>query len=589
MGFITPHLADFDLKEWRSRPYLQRIRPLAQHWAENGFGTPGAVYVLYVLKILGYVLGGLAVTAATPGLGSVGDVASWWTEPIVYQKVVIWTLLYEVLGLGCGSGPLTLRFVPPVCAFLHWLRPGTVRLPPWPGRVPLTRGTRRTAVDVALYAAVIASAVWLLCSPGTAGPVPRENAVGLIEPVRLVPLVVSLALLGLRDKTVFLAARGEHYGLTLLVFFFPFIDMIVGLKLVMLALWWGAATSKLNRHFPFVVAIMISNSPLQRAKWIKRKLYRDFPDDLRPSKLSAFAAHTGTVIEYTVPLVLLFSHGGITTTAALTIMVVFHLHILSTFPMGVPLEWNVFFVFSAVFLFGHYAEVGVSSLESPLLAALLLVCAVAIPALGNVKPHLVSFLPSMRYYAGNWPTSTWCFRKGTEQKLNAHITKAAGMAKDQLVTLYGEDLADLMLHKGMAWRSMHTHGRALNGLLPRALDDTEAYDLRDGEYVAGGVLGWNFGEGHLHNEQLLEAVQERCGFQEGELRVIVLESQPIQRRHQHYRIMDAATGLIEEGLVDVKEMVARQPWLADGDATIPVRAVDGDPRPAGAQVAAAHE
>ena len=114
MGLITPNLADIDLQGWRSRPYLQRIRPLAQHWAENGFGTPYAVYVLYLVKIVGYVLRGVAIAAATPGIGEIGDFASWWTEPIVYQKIVVWTLLYEVLGLGCGSGPLTLRFLP-VC------------------------------------------------------------------------------------------------------------------------------------------------------------------------------------------------------------------------------------------------------------------------------------------------------------------------------------------------------------------------------------------------------------------------------------------------------------------------------------------
>ncbi|MET9890551.1 DUF3556 domain-containing protein [Streptomyces sp. NPDC006465] len=37
-----------------------------------------------------------------------------------------------------------------------WLRPGTVRLPPWPGRLPFTAGTRRTVADVAFYAAAIA-------------------------------------------------------------------------------------------------------------------------------------------------------------------------------------------------------------------------------------------------------------------------------------------------------------------------------------------------------------------------------------------------------------------------------------------------
>lgn len=46
---------------------------------------------------------------------------------------------------------------------------------------------------------------------------------------------------GLRDKTIFLAARGEHYWLKLFVFFFPFTDQIAAFKIIMLCLWWGAA------------------------------------------------------------------------------------------------------------------------------------------------------------------------------------------------------------------------------------------------------------------------------------------------------------------------------------------------------------
>ncbi|MFE1883264.1 DUF3556 domain-containing protein [Streptomyces diastatochromogenes] len=563
MGFRTPRLLDVDFAEWRSRPYLQRIKPQAQHWVEHGFGTPGAVYLLYIVKIALYAGGGLFTVAATTDVGGLGDLGSWWAEPLVYQKLAVWTLLWEVLGLGCGSGPLSSHFAPPVGAFLHWLRPGTVRLPPWPGRVPLTSGTRRGAVDVLLYAAVLGAAGWLLCS--------SADPDRLLPHAPLVALVTALALLGLRDKTVFLAARGEHYGLTLLVFLFPVTDMTVGLKLVMVALWWDAATSKLNRHFPFVVAVMISNSPLQRWNRLKHRLYRDYPEDLRPSALAGLAAHSGTVIEYAVPLVLLLSHGGTTTTVALTVMVVFHLHIMSTVPMGVPLEWNVFFIYSALVLFGHEAAVGLTDLDSPVLGALLLLSLVAVPVLGHVRPDLVSFLPSMRYYAGNWPTTLWCFKPGTEDRLNSAITKASAPPFDQLARLYDRDTAELMLHKALAWRSLHSHGRALNGLLPRALDDVDAYDVRDGETVAGTVLGWNFGDGHLHNEQLLRAVQERCHYEPGELRVIVLESQPMQRQCQHYRIVDAATGPIEEGCVTVADMVARQPWLDGDEPAIPVR------------------
>ncbi|MET8246530.1 DUF3556 domain-containing protein [Streptomyces sp. NPDC005202] len=237
--------------------------------------------------------------------------------------------------------------------------------------------------------------------------------------------------------------------------------------------------------------------------------------------------------------------------------------------MGVPLEWNVFFLYSSLVLFGHEAAVGVTAPASPLLGVILLVCLVAVPVLGHVRPDLVSFLPAMRYYAGNWPTSLWCFRHGTERKLDAGIVKAAALPIDQLARLYDRDTAELMLHQALAWRALHSHGRALNGLLPRALDDPDVYDVRDGETVAGAILGWNFGDGHLHNEQLLRAVQERCGYQPGELRVIVLE-QPMHRPCQHYRIVDAATGLIEEGCVTVGDMVTRQPWLDAAEAAVPV-------------------
>ncbi|MFF4650819.1 DUF3556 domain-containing protein [Streptomyces sp. NPDC001380] len=563
MGFRTPRLADLDVGEWRSLPYLDRIRPLALHWVDHGFGTPGAVHLLYAAKTAVYAAGGLAVVAATPGLGGLAHLGSWWAAPVAYQKLAVWTLLWEVLGLGCGSGPLSSHFVPPVGAFLHWARPGTVRLPPWPGRVPFTGGTRRGAADVLLYAAVAAAAVWLLCSPaGRDGMLPR---------VPVAALAAALALLGLRDRTVFLAARGEHHGLALVLFLFPAADLVPALKLLMAALWWGAATSKLNRHFPFVVAVMVSNSPLQRWRRVKRAFYRHPPDDLRPSRTAVLAAHTGTAVEYAVPLVLLLSRGGTATAAALAVIVLFHLHILSTVPMGVPLEWNVFFVYSALVLFGRYAAVGPTALHSPLPAAVLLVCLVGVPVLGNLRPDLVSFLPSMRYYAGNWPTSLWCFRRGAEGRLDAGVAKAAALPVDQVAALYGRENAELLLHLGLAWRSLHSHGRALNGLLPRAVGDPDAYDVRDGETVAGAVLGWNFGDGHLHGEQLLRAVQERCGFAPGELRVVALESQPVHRRCQHYRILDAADGTVEEGCVDVADMTGRQPWLDGPGSTVPVR------------------
>jgi hypothetical protein len=248
-------------------------------------------------------------------------------------------------------------------------------------------------------------------------------------------------------------------------------------------------------------------------------------------------------------------------------MVLFHLNILSNLPMGVPLEWNVFFIFSLFYLFGHYGAIRATDLRSPALLALVIV-AVAVVIAGNLFPEKISFLPAMRYYAGNWATSVWCFRAGAEDKMEANVVKSSALVVNQLAKLYDAATAEVMADKVAAFRAMHTHGRALNGLLPRALggEANEAdYSVREGEIVAGPLVGWNFGEGHLHNEQLLEAVQRRCHFEEGDVRVIVLEGQPIHIQKQWYRILDAKTGLIEAGCVDVKDMLARQPWPEPGD------------------------
>ena len=574
MGFLNPTLPQVDMATWPERPRLEKVKLLAPFWVDHGFGTQRVVHVAYGFKCVGYVVVGVLLGwLTTPGLGGLDEIGRWWSEPIFFQKAVVATLLFEILGLGCGSGPLTLRINPPIGGLLYWLRPGTVRLPPWPARVPLTAGSTRTIADVVLYAGVLVACGWILLAPG-AGPVSTSlvsTEVGVIDPVRVLPLAILLPLLGLRDQTIFLAARPEHYFLATLLFFLPPVEMLAAAQLGMLLLWWGAATSKLNHHFPFVVSIMISNAPLHASGALKRRLYRNFPDDLRPSWLSTLLARGGTAVEFVVPLILVTATNRTVLAVAVVVMVVFHLHILTTFPMGVPLEWNIFMLFATLVLFGVHGEIGPAQLQSPWAIALLAAVA-AIVVLGNLFPARFSFLLSMRYYAGNWATSYWCFGPGAVDRFDRDIKKVAPAVRKQLATLYSEEEAGLVLDVGQAWRSMHHHGRALNALLPRAVDDLANYDVQEGEIVAGVVLGWNFGEGHLHDEQLLASVQERCGFGPGELRVVMLESQPIHRQVQRYRIVDAATGLVESGTIAVADMVRSQPWL--GEAGIPVH-VDG--------------
>ena len=556
----------FNYGEWRKLPRMARIKPMVLDWAQSGFGAPDLVYLIYIIKIPLYILGAIGFVVLTPGIGSLGDISSWWTEPVVFQKVVIWTLLFEVLGFGCGFGPLSNRFSPPLGTFLYWLRPGTIRMPPWPGKVPGTKGTTRTVFDTVLYAGVLATAVFALVSPASRGSGNLDTALGLLPVERVLPLLIVLAIIGLRDKTIFLAARSEVYGALAVTFLFSGVDFVVGSQLILLMVWLGAASSKLTKHFPYVVSVMMTNNPLIRSQAVRRRFFRNFPTDIRPSKLSSFIAHSGTVVEFVVPVVLFLSDGGPVTMIAVAIMLVFHLNIIVSMPMGVPLEWNVFMMYGAVAMFaGHNAQYGLSDVTHwwPIIA-LMLVSAGSV-VWGNFAPEKFSFLTSMRYYAGNWANSSWCFTPSAVAKWEHNVKKSGPLPRAQLVNRYGEEMTEVLVAKTWAFRAMHPQGRALFGLIPRACGPNHEtdYDIVDGENVTGPTLGWNFGDGHLNNEQLIEALQEICHFEPGELRVIILESQPMHTGSQQYRLIDAATGEFERGYVRVADQLARQPWDVD--------------------------
>ena len=562
MGFINPAEPEFDMEEWAEQPHGERIHMMCKAWAMQGFGAPDVIYLIHVVKIAIYIGGFLAFAATTGGVGGLGDISSWWAEPIVFAKAVLWTMVYESLGFGCGSGPLTGRYVPPFTAGLAFLRPGTIRLAPFP-RLPFTSGNTRTVADVALYAAFVILTFRALLSD--------DLTRGVIAPI-----IIAMVLLGLRDKTAFLAARSEHYLLATFVMLFPH-DMIAGQKAIQAGLWFWAATSKVNHHFPSVIAVMTSNNPLIRSRAIKRKLYVDFPDDLRPSMMATTIAHLATVAEYMFPLLLVLGSGGWVTTVAVVAMIAFHSGIFVSFPLGVPLEWNVFFIYSLAALFGSHADVRLWSIDSPWLVAVLIVALVAIPLWGNLRPDQVSFLPAMRYYAGNWATGTWLTRPGLLEKIEDSIVTPSSTPRRQFIKLYGnDDEAFAIQGRAGAFRAMHLHGRALPKLFDLAIADladdpdvvekgVDAFEFTDGELVAGLALGWNFGDGHLHDEQLIGVLRERVGFEPGEGRVIFMESQPLGKPTMHWRIIDLADGQIAEGRFRVADLLAVQPWGGDYD------------------------
>ena len=205
-------------------------------------------------------------------------------------------------------------------------------------------------------------------------------------------------------------------------------------------------------------------------------------------------------------------------------------------------------------------------MSSAWLTAVIVAALVFFPILGNLRPDLVSFLPSMRQYAGNWASATWAFAPGAEEKLDEHIIRPQpehaqpaarrryprrGRGRDDApaarLALDAQPGPRPVLADDAPPRRRHRHL-----LAPR------------GRVRCNSILGFNFGDGHLHDEHLIAAIQRRCNFAPGEFIVAWVESQPIHKGTQDYKVIDAALGVIERGTWKVADAVNEQPWLPNG-------------------------
>jgi hypothetical protein len=542
-------LPPYDPQRLLGAPFPERVRLVCRSWAAQVAPTPMIVMAMYWAKYFVLFIGGWAffvsISAGYPGFLSPG---TWAFSEVAFQKAVLWAIFYELTGFGCGSGPMNARFNPPFGGFLHFLRPGTTKLALFP-QAPLVGGITRSWLDVALYAA---NQLFLL----------RALLAPEITPALLWPSFVLIPLLGVVDKTLFLAARAEHYWVALVCLTVAAGDAlwISACQVVWGGIWFWAATSKVNNHFPSVIQVMMNNGPFF-PKWLKRRLFVSFPDDLRPSWVAAFMSRMGTATEYALPFVLLTSQSEILTALMLVVMVCFHGYIAINNPSGMPIEWNILMIYGGIFLFGFHPEASpLAVLQLPGLAAFLFFCLVVVPTYGNFFPERVSFLLAMRYYAGNWAYNIWLVRKGSAHKFK-RLKKAAGTMREQLEKLLPDaTTVDLALTMSLAHRFMHLEGRPLLEALPRAVDDIDDYEWFEGEVLGGMILGWNFGDGHLNDERLLRAIQPQCGFEPGEVRVVSVEGQPLFGPKMHWKVVDAASGVIAEGDTEIARMRHLQPW-----------------------------
>jgi len=538
---------NFDPTEWSNKNFTERVRIGTNYYVLKGLAYPLPVYLFHAVKLALFIGGWMFFCRFTPGLGTAANFTTWIFEPAAFQKAFLWASLVEVTGFGCMSGPLGLKIWPPFTAGLHFIRHGTTKLPPFPN-LPFVGGTTRSILDVTLYAALLLSLLRALVAPEITSSV-------------LIPIVVLLPLCGLTDKTIFLAARVEHH-FAIIVCFLLAGNFISACKWVQLAIWFWAGVSKLTVAFGYVVPIMTANNPLMKSEWFRRKLFVSYPDDLHPSALAKVMAHAGTFLEFATPITLAFVTGpGRLQILGVTFALMLHGFIISNLPIAAVFECNALSLYAAFFLFVGHPEVSLFAVGSVLLAVYLFVGCFLLPLIGNLFPAKVSFLVAMRYYAGNWAWNAWLFRNNSHRKLDK-LTRAAPLLREQQERFLPAEQAVQADSGFLAFRTLHLQGRVLGMLLPKATDGNpfQEYVYADGETVAGSVLGWNFGEGHLADERLISAIQAQCGFEQGELRVICVEAQPILGSTLHWRIVDARTGSLAEGHAELSDLMKRKPW-----------------------------
>ena len=101
MGFTTPNLPKVDPESFLAQPLMERVKTLVLKWVDYGYGVPRMVHLIYLVKlVVFYCVLGVTLATATSGLPAFWHVAQWWDQPIVYQKLILWTVLLELLGPG---------------------------------------------------------------------------------------------------------------------------------------------------------------------------------------------------------------------------------------------------------------------------------------------------------------------------------------------------------------------------------------------------------------------------------------------------------------------------------------------------------
>ncbi len=526
-----------------SRQDSARPIPAAAETAGAEHGSVGharPVAALRLLRLLLFLAGGFVVTAVLPFAGAGFHPLAWWRAPASFELVVLWSLLWHALVPAPAESPFALS------GLRRWLRPGTVRLPAFQGRVRFTGGSTRTAWDVLLYAAVPLGCAALLVSAGAAGP-SRLGVAGLL---------VVLAALAMRDRTPVLAARVEVHGLLLLPFLTGTADPAFALKGVLVATCWALAAAAVSSHAPFGLASAAARQQWLRGHSLPVRLWRG---DGRPARTMVVLRATFVTVTFAAPAVLLVSRGGPATVVGLALLLATGAVAAGLALRSLPWETFALAGVAALLLFGRSAGSGPADTPAWLLAATVFVM-VALPLLVASRPGRVPLLLPERRVVDHATEGVWLVRP---EAVDRFAAACGGLPSD---AVRASDLAAL---------DPRATGRALAGLTGRATDDPSRLVRIAGETVAVATTGW---PATRPDATLMAALTTRGGFAPGEVRLLTVAPPVLLRGEERYRLLDPGSGLVEQGLLDADDVLRERHWRTGAGSTIPVevqRSADG--------------
>eukprot|EP01084_Bolivina_argentea_P082471 149336_1 len=430
---------------------------------------------------------------------------------LCFIKLIIYSMFCESIGVGCACGPLGGQFgrnkFP---LFMHNISIGTCKRPTFEILSKI-----RGIVDILLYIVYLLMLIYLFFFVSNI-----TNIDDIHHCWSLLLIFILQTYFYIFDRAIFLSSRCEYYGQYLLCIYFAQ-GWFTACQLLQISVWFWAGFSKMGLWFHYVYAPMVASSPYIKLIFGEnyvdkvKSLYRDWPNDLRPSDTSKVFSYFGVVLEIGAAIFMIIPN-VYARFIGISFALLLHLFIIANCPLGAVQEWNTCNILFAIYLF-NFSEKSNSLQINQMdyrLQIILITTLILIPLIANIFPDRVDFLLGFRYYAGNWEQGTWIInKKQWDNKIVPNLVTINPIYSDE----YNKNSKSLWkLYETMTFgfRILSTPtGKSVLNLLKKLIcehSDEIGYKLNindymilDESYVGCMIYGWQW----VVNEYTLDSVK----------------------------------------------------------------------------------